>query len=60
MNDALGDSLAVEVTDLHGEVVVLERRGAPVAVGALVLGVVDRWALTRGEGLLLVFHEALL
>ncbi|GMA86039.1 hypothetical protein GCM10025868_12890 [Angustibacter aerolatus] len=49
VHDALGDALAVEVADLLEELVVLERRRAASADGALVLVVVHRVTLAVGE-----------
>ena len=49
VHDALGDALAVEVGDLLEELVVLQRRRAAGADGALVLVVVDRVALAVGQ-----------
>ncbi len=54
VDDPLGDPLAVEVAHLLEEVVVLERGRAAGADRAQVLVVVDRMALTGGEGLVLV------
>ncbi|HEX2119233.1 MAG TPA: hypothetical protein VHF91_08615 [Acidimicrobiales bacterium] len=51
MDDPLGDALPVEVTDFLQELVVLQRRRAAGADGALVLVVVDRMTLAVGEDL---------
>jgi hypothetical protein len=58
VDDALGDALAVEVADLLDEVVVLERPRPAVADRAHVLIVLNRVALSCGQGwlLLLIRH----
>ena len=56
MDDALGNALAIEVTDLLEELVVLERGRSAVADRALVLVVADGVTLAVGQRAAVVSH----
>src|SRR5205085_1137892 len=56
MHHALGDPLAVEMGDLLDELVVLERRGTPLAHRAGALVVADRVALAGRQDRALIAH----